>query len=81
MRELGSVSEREHKSIINKLKNTGCKVYLVGPEFMKYNSSQIKVFSTVDELIHDDELSTIKNSNILIKGSRGVQLEKVESYL
>ena len=81
MRELGNVSEREHKSIINKLKNTGCKVYLVGPEFMKYNSSQIKVFSTVDELIHDDELSTIKNSNILIKGSRGVQLEKVESYL
>ena len=60
---------------------SGSKAFLVGPEFSKYNYSDIKVYGNVGALIRDDELKLIRNTQILIKGSRGVQLEKVEPYL
>ena len=81
MKELGDVSEKEHKLIVDKLVKSGCKAFLVGPEFSKYNYSDIKVYGNVGALIRDDELKLIRNTQILIKGSRGVQLEKVEPYL
>jgi UDP-N-acetylmuramoyl-tripeptide--D-alanyl-D-alanine ligase len=81
MKELGSISEKEHKEIIIKLKASGCLTFLVGSEFFKYNTSNIKVYSNVEDLIKDVELKFIRNSQILIKGSRGIQLEKIEPYL
>jgi UDP-N-acetylmuramoyl-tripeptide--D-alanyl-D-alanine ligase len=81
MKELGSISEKEHKEIIVKLKDSGCLTFLVGSEFFKYNTSNIKVYSNVEDLTKDVELKFIKNSQILIKGSRGIQLEKIEPYL
>jgi UDP-N-acetylmuramoyl-tripeptide--D-alanyl-D-alanine ligase len=81
MKELGSISEKEHKEIIIKLKASGCLTFLVGSEFFKYNTSNIKVYSNVEDLTKDVELKFIKNSQILIKGSRGIQLEKIEPYL
>lgn len=81
MKELGRISEKEHKAIMVKLQDSGCKTFLVGPEFFKYNSSAIKVFDKVQDLIMDVELNLIRNTQILIKGSRSIQLEKVEPYL
>ena len=69
----------ENKEIIIKLKASGCLTFLVGSEFFKYNTSNIKVYSNVEDLTKDVELKFIKNSQILIKGSRGIQLEKIEA--
>ena len=81
MKELGVVSEEEHKKVILKMQETGCKAIFVGPEFKKYNNSSCKAFERVDQLIDSDELEGISKYKVLIKGSRSVQLEKVEPYL
>lgn len=81
MKELGNISEEEHKTIISKISNSGCVGYLVGPEFDKYNDSNLSTFITVEELINSNVLKDISGVQILVKGSRGIQLEKVEPYL
>lgn len=79
MLELGEFSEDEHariaKMIPTEFKNN---TFLVGNEFSKANNDQsIKTFQQVDELYAYLKNKPIKNGNILIKGSRGIQLEKV----
>ena len=51
MKELGFVSEEEHKKVIKKIIDSSCKAILVGPEFKKYNDSNFSVFKNVEELI------------------------------
>lgn len=81
MKELGVVSEEEHKNVIKKLIASGEMSFLVGSEFSKYNFSDIKSFENVDELIKSQVLSSLINVQILIKGSRGIKLEKVVPFL
>ncbi len=81
MRELGHVSEEEHKKIIDKLINSNSRAILVGEEFKKYNYSDFLAFTNVDELIKSGALENLNGIQILVKGSRGVQLEKLEPFL
>lgn len=81
MKELGAVSEEEHKKVINKITESECKAILVGPEFKKFNQSKFDVFERVEELIDSNILNEITNFKVLIKGSRSIQLEKIEAYL
>ncbi len=81
MKELGAVSEEEHKKVIKKITESGTKAILVGPEFKKYNQSNFPVFEKVEELIESNVLNKIKNFKVLIKGSRSIQLEKIEACL
>ena len=81
MKELGSVSKKEHQKVIEKIKFSDCKAIFVGPEFKKFNHSEFCVFENVELLIQSGELDGITNSNVLIKGSRSVQLEKIEAHL
>lgn len=81
MKELGSFSEVEHEKVINKMVSSGCKTIFVGTEFNTYNNSSCVAFESVEQLIESDELEPISNCKILIKGSRGIKLEKLESYL
>lgn len=81
MRELGHVSEEEHKKIIDKLINSNSRAILVGEEFKKYNYSDFLAFTNVDELIKSGVLENLNGIQILVKGSRGVQLEKLEPFL
>ena len=81
MKELGAVSEEEHKKVINKITESECKAILVGPEFKKFNQSKFDVFERVEELIDSNILNEIINFKVLIKGSRSIQLEKIEAYL
>jgi UDP-N-acetylmuramyl pentapeptide synthase len=53
----------------------------VGPEFKKYNDSNFSVFKNVEELIDSGVLGQIQNFKVLIKGSRSIQLEKLECHL
>lgn len=78
MRELGEASEQEHKTILNLLQELGFKqVYLVGPCFCQYNNTDYKTFSDVQQLGAFLEAHPIEGHTMLVKGSRGIQLEKI----
>jgi UDP-N-acetylmuramyl pentapeptide synthase len=81
MKELGSVSEEEHIKVIKKIHNAGCKAIFIGQEFLKYSNTIYPFFESVDQLIESSKLESVYNCKILIKGSRSVKLEKLESYL
>lgn len=79
MLEMGKYAEEEHLQTLKLVQEKGFKnVYLVGKEFLKANKAySFKAFKHIDELCAYLETNPIKNGNILIKGSRGIQLEKV----
>jgi len=84
MFELGPDAEKEHQNIVSYLENsykgTG---YLVGEKFnkTKVNASTIYKFKTFEELKKFLDKTAINNQHILIKGSRGMALERVLKYL
>ena len=79
MRELGDASEQEHKAILALLKDLGFKqAFLVGPCFSQYNDNpNYNTFPNSDELAAYLERHPVEGHTILVKGSRGIQLEKV----
>ncbi|WP_297098403.1 UDP-N-acetylmuramoyl-tripeptide--D-alanyl-D-alanine ligase [uncultured Draconibacterium sp.] len=83
MLELGEYSEDEHTKIVDLIPDElKSSTFLVGKEFSKANNQEsIKSFLHVDELCAYLKNEPIKNGNILIKGSRGIQLEKVLDLL
>ena len=79
MFELGSESNFEHQIIINSLiKNNGIACYFIGKYFFecKIKNENLSFFETFNDfsLFLNDQKP--KNSFILIKGSRGMALEK-----
>ena len=81
MLELGQNSLKEHQSIINLLEvNNTINVLLVGPEFGNSKHSFIH-FKQTNDLKEYLKQNPIKNSTILLKGSRGMKLEELESVL
>ena len=79
MLELGKYSGEEHIKILELLKNfPSTKVFVIGSIFSavaeKYNCQS---FENVDQLCKFLQQNKIDNGNILIKGSRGIQLEKI----
>ncbi|MBE6338104.1 MAG: UDP-N-acetylmuramoyl-tripeptide--D-alanyl-D-alanine ligase [Lentimicrobiaceae bacterium] len=81
MRELGHESAEEHHKIIMLLKELDFKnVMLVGEEFKKVNDSYDS-YTDIDELIEHIKENDISGCKILVKGSRGVRLEKVINLL
>jgi UDP-N-acetylmuramoyl-tripeptide--D-alanyl-D-alanine ligase len=83
MLELGEKSEEEHKKILSLLKSLEIeKVLLVGPQFQKVSSnSGFMSFQNVNELMDRIKSDPIAGSTILIKGSRGMSLEKIYALL
>ena len=81
MLELGEQSEAEHQSVVDLLQQNGFStVLLVGKDFMK-TANKYTCFEKVEDLAEWLEDHPIKNQIILIKGSRGIKLEKVLSKL
>ena len=90
MRELGQESQAEHKVILDYLFTSGIKldtIILVGEEFCqsyeKYglqyavaNPVNVRCYENVQALIDDEVVINNLGGTILIKGSRGIQLEK-----
>jgi len=80
MFELGKEAEAEHQSIVAFLdRNIFGEVFLVGSNFYKTtsNASHIKKFETFEKLKIALENDFPKNATILIKGSRGMALERI----
>jgi len=84
MFELGEDSFNEHKTIVNLLLNQkDVTVYFVGSEFFKHRSpgSGLHFFETFESFSSFLNGLKIENSSILIKGSRGMALERTLQFL
>lgn len=83
MFELGQYSEDAHKAVIDQLKKEGISAYLVGEEFSKKKDTDQSqsYFKTTEDLKVFLEDNKIENATVLVKGSRGIALEKVLEVL
>ena len=81
MFELGTESAKEHQFITNYCIELGFKnVLLVGENFYNTNNSFLK-FKSYLELANHIHNTTIEKRQILIKGSRGMTLERLTEIL
>ncbi len=81
MLELGKSSVAEHQAIVDLLiDNKYNNVYLVGNEFW-HSKNNFHKFKDIGQLTKHLSTNIIENQTILIKGSRGIQLENVISKL
>ena len=83
MRELGSASEEEHRNILGLMKELGFKkALLVGQNFCAYNENPTwKTFAKVEDLSEYIDNHKVEGKTVLVKGSRGIKLEKVVPLL
>lgn len=76
MLELGNISKEEHQKTVDFLKENNMIAYLVGEEFGKTDTEFLK-FENVDSLSDYLNADPLKYHMILLKGSRGIKLEKL----
>lgn len=84
MFELGKDSIKEHKTIVEStLIDSNIKCFFVGSDFYKQKKNTLNYcfFNTFEELASHLKTITIENSVILIKGSRGMALERTLEYI
>lgn len=77
MFELGEDSVKEHQALADLIESRKVwdGVYLVGKEFAKAKTSA-KIFTSTEEFINWISTNPLKNKTILLKGSRGMAMEK-----
>ncbi|HFX17985.1 MAG TPA: UDP-N-acetylmuramoyl-tripeptide--D-alanyl-D-alanine ligase [Flavobacteriales bacterium] len=76
MFELGEKALQEHQAIVDLAKAKSIDTYLIGENFAKTNTDFPK-FKSTNDFIKSGTFNQFNNSNILIKGSRGMALEKI----
>jgi len=88
MLEVGALSQAAHLDLVNYIaKNEWKKVFLVGSEFQNIDILQyenLAIFTycqSTDELAEELRNTSIRDSYILMKGSRGIALEQVVEFL
>ena len=84
MLELGSYTDEEHLAILELLKNQHIEnALLVGELFYKHKHkfADFFFFKTTEETIEYLKKKAIKKHHVLIKGSRGIKLEKLVVFL
>lgn len=83
MFEVGKTAEQEHQNILALAKKININtVFAIGPSFGKSNAlSGQKTYSTFNDFEKDFSYTIPKNSTILIKGSRGMKMERVLELL
>ena len=82
MRELGADSLKEHLAVVGRIASADFKAYLVGSEFRKALDEYGQVdnilgwFESSDALASHLEKEVPEGACILVKGSRGIRMEK-----
>ena len=77
MLELGEESDLEHQKIIDYCKEHKIEFMTVGPIFNEHNKD--RAYKNVAEI--SSELNMVNATAILLKGSRGIELEKLITLL
>ena len=77
MLELGRDSEQEHQKILDYCRDNKIKLITVGPIFKKLNINE--AYESVEQV--SSELISMHAAVILLKGSRGIELEKLITFL
>ncbi len=83
MFELGKDAAIEHQKIADKISGTDAdEIYLIGSNFFATNTIQANInkYESYDQLAKNWKLKNIQGA-ILIKGSRGMQLERILDLL
>ena len=78
MLEMGKSSLEEHQAIINLAEELKLECIFIGKEFSKVNEN---AYTNTDEFSKYLEKNSINNNTILLKGSRGIALEKLIDLL
>jgi UDP-N-acetylmuramoyl-tripeptide--D-alanyl-D-alanine ligase len=82
MLELGDKSPEEHSKVVEVLKTLNIdRIYLVGSMFRKASGGAFKTFPNISKLREALKADPVKGSFVLVKGSRGITLEKVYDLL
>ncbi len=82
MFELGDHSITEHQQIVDEINAAGFNnVVLIGKDFYNTQGHSFLRFKTTDKASEYFSANIIKDANILIKGSRGMKLEKLLDML
>ena len=82
MFELGKYSGEEHQAIVDILVNDKVKnVIIIGNEFSKTKNHPFISLSNTQDAFEFLSMNKICNANILVKGSRGMKLEKLLEVL
>jgi len=82
MLELGDFSLEEHNHIISALQAYDAQVILIGPEFMKAAKGKPNTcFTNIDEASAWFAKNPLHDAHILVKGSRGIAMEKLIDFL
>ena len=83
MFELGKEGSKEHKNIIVSLQSSNIDVYFVGKHFYKekITNPKFKFFETFEEFADAFRHHHVEKATILIKGSRGMALERTLELL
>jgi len=82
MLELGSESKEEHRAVVELLKESNIsEALLCGNEFSTLADNPYKTFQNIDEMVHFLSGLPIEGKLILIKGSRGIRLERTVDFL
>ncbi len=78
MLELGEASETEHQNIADLVESMQLfAAYFVGPRFFKTTTSSAVKFESIETLMSHLEMHPFVQSVVLIKGSRGMALERL----
>lgn len=80
MLELGDISKEEHFKVVNFLIENNLKAILVGTE-MGLVAGELEHFQTWEELVESKLLESIDDHYVLLKGSRGIKLERLVEHL
>ena len=80
MLELGHISDQEHQDLFKSVVAQFDKYIFVGSEFIKTSDSDA-VYQTWEEVVENEDLPSIKDHLILLKGSRGIKLENLIEHL
>ena len=82
MFEIGNTASEEHQNIVNLLEEYNfSQAYVCGSNFHGVHTNNIQKFKDFESLSKHLKNTTIKNSTILIKGSRGMKLERVLDFI
>ncbi|MFT4877863.1 MAG: UDP-N-acetylmuramoyl-tripeptide--D-alanyl-D-alanine ligase [Flavobacteriales bacterium] len=81
MFELGEASPKEHLAVVSDLKKLQLNAILVGVHFSELIQHHFQTYRTTEEALNALREANLTNHTLLIKGSRGMALERLLEVL